>query len=88
MRKTYTISEFYGKNDFIVSNCISIAFMRPSSTNPVYVNGVPIPEGQTLSINQNVGEIDTSKYEIVFQNTGASNELYVIRVMPEGINIE
>jgi hypothetical protein len=88
MRKTYTISEFYGKNDFIVSNCISIAFVRPASTNPVFVNGVPIFEGQTFTINQNVGELDTSKYEIVFQNTGASNELYVVRIMPEGINVE
>ena len=52
MRKTRTITEFFGANDFIVSNCISIAFTRPTGANPVYVNGMPIGDGQTFTINQ------------------------------------
>lgn len=88
MRKTRTITEFIGRNDFIVSNCISIAFTRPTGTNPVYVNGMPIGDGQTFTINQNVGELDITKYEIVFGSAGASNELYVVRVVPMDYQID
>jgi len=87
-RKTQTITEFYGKNDFIVSNCISIAFNRPSGSNSVYVNGMPIGDGQTFTINQNVGELDTTRYEIVFQGGASTNELYVVRVVPMDFNID
>ena len=82
MRKTRTITEFFGANDFIVSNCISIAFTRPTGANPVYVNGMPIGDGQTFTINQNVGEMDVTNYEIVFGAGAGSNELYVVRVVP------
>ena len=88
MRKTQTITEFYGRNDFIVSNCISIAFNRPSGSNSVYVNGMPIGDGQTFTINQNVGELDTTRYEIVFQGGASTNELYVVRVVPMDFNID
>jgi hypothetical protein len=83
MRKTYTITEFFGKNNFIVSNCFSISFTRPLGSNPVYVNGLPIADGQTFSVNQNVGDIDTSSYEIVFGSGAGDNELYVVRIVPE-----
>lgn len=82
MRKTRTITEFFGSQDFIVSNCISIAFTRPTGANPVYVNGMPIGDGQTFTINQNVGELDTTNYEIVFGAGAGDNELYVVRVVP------
>lgn len=82
MRKTYTITEFYGRNQLITSNCFSISFTRPQGTNPVYVNGLPIGDGQTFSINQNVGDIDTSNYDIVFGIGTADNELYVVKIVP------
>ena len=82
MRKTRTITEFFGSQDFIVSNCISIAFTRPTGANPVYINGMPIGGGQTFTINQNVGELDTTNYEIVFGAGAGDNELYVVRVVP------
>lgn len=88
MRETYTLTEYFGKNDFITANCISIAFYRPQGSNPVYVNAMPIGDGQTFTINQNVGELDTSKYEIVFESGGATNELYVVRVLPKNFNID
>jgi hypothetical protein len=81
--KTYTITEYFGRNQTIVSNCFSISFTRPTGTNPVYVNGMPIADGQTFSINQNVGDIDTSMYEIVFGTGGTGNELYVVRIVPK-----
>jgi len=88
MRKTRTTTEFIGANDFIVSNCISIAFTRPTGTNPVYVNGMPIGDGQTFTINQNVGEIDTTRYEIVFGTGAGDNELYVVKVIPMNYQLD
>lgn len=80
--KTYTDIQYYGKNDTIESFCISVAFFRPTGSNNVFINGLPIEAGQTFSINQNVGDIDQSQYQIVFQGTLATNELYVVRVVP------
>jgi len=37
----------------------------------------------TFTISQNVGDLDTSRYEIVFVQDGVkTNELYVIRITP------
>jgi hypothetical protein len=47
----------------------------------VQINGLPLVAGQTLSISQNVGDIDNSRYEIRFDNAGL-NELWVTRVLP------
>jgi hypothetical protein len=47
----------------------------------VQVNGIPLAAGQTLSISQNVGDIDNSRYEIRFDDSGL-NELWVVRVIP------
>jgi hypothetical protein len=80
--KTYTDIQYYGKNDTIESFCISVAFFRPTGSNNVFINGLPIEAGQTFTINQNVGDIDTSQYQIVFQGTLGTNELYVVRVVP------
>ena len=77
--KTYTITEFYGRNQMIESQCNAISFTRPLGANPVYVNGYPIADGQTFSINQNVGDLDTSKYDIVFGSGAGNNELYVVK---------
>lgn len=82
MRKTYSVIEFYGDNNFINSDCFSISFTRPTGTRDVFVNGLPIADGQTFSINQNVGDIDTSNYEIVFGTGLTDKELYVVRIMP------
>ena len=80
--KTYTDIQYYGKNDTIESFCISVEFFRPTGSNNVFINGLPIEAGQTFTINQNVGDIDTSQYQIVFQGTLGTNELYVVRVVP------
>lgn len=83
--QTETITQYVGKNTSIESYCISIAFFRPTSlSNPVYVNDIPIEAGQTLTIAQNEGDLDTTRYKINFGSTGGStNELYVIRIVPK-----
>jgi hypothetical protein len=85
--QTTTISQYVGKNTSIESYCISIAFFRPTTlTNAVYVNDIPIEAGQTLTIAQNEGDYDTTKYNIVFGSTvGSTNELYIIKIIPKTV---
>lgn len=83
MAKTNSIMTAYGKNTAIDSYCISIAFFRPTGTNPFQVNGIPVEDGQTLTISQNVGDLDISKYTITFQAGAGSNVCWVIKVVPE-----
>jgi hypothetical protein len=83
--KTNTTNFFVGEETMVTSNCIAIAFYRPTSgTNDVSVNGVPIEAGSTLSISQNVGDFDVSQYEVKFTNTGGANKLFVMRTLLVG----
>jgi hypothetical protein len=79
--KTNTVTQFVGKNSMITSDCVAIAFFRPTTSNAVSVNGVPIEAGSTLSINQTVGDIDKTQYQVDFTAGASTNELYVIRTL-------
>lgn len=88
--RTETTTEFHGENfDGLESYCISIAFFRPTlsragnPTNDVLVNGIPIEAGATFRIGQNVGDLDTSRYDIAFLPGVGDNEIYVIRILPK-----
>jgi hypothetical protein len=83
---TETIINTYGRNTAIDSECISIAFRRPTGSNPFQVNGIPIEDGQTLTISQNVGDLDMSKYIITFQAGAADNEAWVIKIVPTDLS--
>ena len=81
--KTTTEVLYIGKSQIVTGDgCLAIAFFRPTASNPVIVSGFPIEAGQTLSIGQNVGDTDHSKYNIVFQSGASTNELYVTKIMP------
>lgn len=67
----------------VESYCISIAFYRPTGSNPFQVEGIPVADGQTLTISQNQGDLDISKYKITFQPGAGDNECFVIRIVPE-----
>jgi hypothetical protein len=90
MAITRTQVLFYGKSTYVEADgCFSIAFFRPTTnsdiavTSNVSVAGVPLEAGQTLTIEQNVGDQDFTSYEITFYpDGGTANELYVIKVMP------
>lgn len=97
MANTKTQNLFYAKSQYTeAGGCFSIAFFRPTlaadgttATSNVRVNGIPIEAGQTLTIAQNVGDQDWSSYEVVFYPSGGSeNELYAIKIVPEGNNPE
>jgi hypothetical protein len=81
--KTTTEIIYIGKSQvFSADGCMAISFFRPTTSNPVFVSGFPLEPGQTLSIGQNVGDADHSKYDIVFYSGAATNELTVTRIMP------
>jgi hypothetical protein len=81
---TTTEFEYIGGQKMQESNCIAIAFTRTTGSNPVSVNGYPLAEGQTLRIEQNVGDIDRTQYSCVFTDSGNGNELYCFRTVPLG----
>jgi hypothetical protein len=83
MARTRTENLYYGKSQQIEADgCFAISFFRPSTSNPVQVNGIPLEAGQTLSIKQNVGDEDWSTYEIVFYTGTSTNEMHVTKIMP------
>jgi hypothetical protein len=52
-------------------------------TNDVVVNGIPVEAGATFRIGQNVGDLDTTKYDINFISGAGDNEIFVIRIVPK-----
>jgi hypothetical protein len=80
--RTETIINTYGKNTAIDSECIAITFFRPTGSNPFQVNGIPVEDGRSLSIGQNVGDLDMSKYIITFQAGTGVNEAHVLKIVP------
>lgn len=78
-QKYYVTAEQYNTNDKIYSNCNSMLFIN-TGTVAVSIFGVTLQPVQSLEIQGNRGEIDTTQYIIRFptpQNAG--NELTVIR---------
>jgi hypothetical protein len=85
--RTETIINTYGKNTAIDSMCISIAFHRPTGTRGFQVNGIPVEDGRTLTISQNVGDLDMSKYIITFDAGATDKSCYVIKIVPENTDL-
>lgn len=77
MQKFYTeIKNFYSSS-YLESDCNSISFVN-IGTNPVVVNGLTLQQNQSLNIEGNFNEIDTTQYYISFSGAGTNN-LAVIR---------
>lgn len=58
------------------TNCNDILFFNDTNAT-VFLEGFPIPTGQTLSISGNADEINVSKYQLSFGI--AVGTVYVIR---------
>ncbi len=78
---TTTEIQAVGEATMITSDCIAIAFKRPTGTNPVNVSGYPLADGETLTISQNVGDIDRTQYQIYFGAGAGIDECYVFRTL-------
>jgi len=79
---TTTDCQAVGDSQMITSDCVAIAFKRPTGSNPVNVIGYQLAEGETLTISQNVGDIDRTQYDVTITNTTPGSSLcYVFRTI-------
>jgi hypothetical protein len=78
---TTTEIQYVGEATMITSDCIAIAFKRPTGSNPVNVNGYALADGETLTISQNVGDVDRTQYQVYFGSGAGDNECYVFRTL-------
>ena len=79
---TTTDCQAVGDSQMITSDCVAIAFKRPTGSNPVNVIGYQLAEGETLTISQNVGDIDSTQYDVRITETVVGNSLcYVFRTI-------
>jgi hypothetical protein len=79
---TTTDCQAVGDSQMITSDCVAIAFKRPTGSNPVNVIGYQLAEGETLTISQNVGDIDRTQYDVRITETVVGASLcYVFRTL-------
>ena len=78
---TTTDCQTIGEATMITSNCIAIAFKRPTGSNPVNVIGYDLADGETLTISQNVGDIDRTQYSVFFGTGAGSDICHVFRTI-------
>ena len=84
MEITYNDFATYNTSKIIDSNCASILFQNNGTNSSVSLNGFYyLQPGQSLELSCNYGEIDTTKYNIFFEQFGAGavNNLTVIKRM-------
>lgn len=67
----------YAVNQKLKPLCNAITFIN-GGTNTLTVNKLPLLPNQSLSIEGNENEIDTTDYNIVFPDATAGNLVYVI----------
>ena len=79
---TTTDCQSVGESTMITSDCVAIAFKRPTGSNPVNVIGYDLADGETLTISQNVGDVDRTQYDIRITETVVGSSLcYVFRTI-------
>lgn len=79
---TTTDCQAVGDSQMITSDCVAIAFKRPTGSNPVNVIGYQLAEGETLTISQNVGDVDRTQYDVRITETVVGASLcYVFRTL-------
>ena len=52
------------------------------------MNGYSIPAGGSLEITQSTNNLDVSKYRLVFESGSGSDEVNVIRLVPQDVKLE
>ena len=78
-QKFYIETKFYYNSQKVSSDCNDITFWNQGTTN-VEIDGNLIYPNQSLRIAGNIGEIDTTQYNVVFSTYNSpNNKLAVIR---------
>lgn len=75
--KYYIEVNQYYININLSSNCSAITFINYGS-NSVNISGVNLTQGQQLTIDGNVNEIDQTSYQIQFSGSNAANNLLTV----------
>ena len=69
----YNTFNYYNASQYIDSNCADITFFNnsPVATGSTFtINGLSVPPQQGLSFTSNDMELDTTKYQLIFNPTG------------------
>jgi hypothetical protein len=78
-QKFYIETKFFYTNQKISSECNDITFLNTGTTN-VEVEGILLLPNQSLRIQGNIGELDTTEYQINFATLiSTGNKLAVLR---------
>jgi len=78
-QKFYIETKFYYNSQKVSSDCNDITFWNQGTTN-VEIDGNLIYPNQSLRIAGNIGELDTTQYNVVFSSyNDPNNKLAVIR---------
>lgn len=78
-QKFYIETKFYYTNQKVSSECNDITFWN-QGTNNVEIDGNILFPNQSLRIQGNIGELDTTQYNVVFSTLiSPNNKLAVIR---------
>ncbi len=81
MLKYKILNDFVGENKtYPVPERMNAIIFTNRGTNPVYVNGEPLAQNQSLSNDGLAGEMDmTGTYQIRFDTSGGGTSLLYIR---------
>jgi len=74
--------QFVGDDQMVTSDCYAITFKRVEGANPVFINGFPLGDGESLQIEETVNHLDRTQYQIRFGTGGTGNSCYVFRTVP------
>ena len=78
-QKFYIETKFFYTSQKVSSECNDITFWNQGTTN-VTIDGNLLYPNQSLRIQGNIGEIDTTQYDIVFDTySSTGNKLAVLR---------
>lgn len=80
MRKYIIQSEFVAEDKQLDTNeRLNAIVFTNRGTNPVYINGEPLAENESLNNSGLEGEIDTTPYRVRFDTAGAGTSLLHVR---------
>lgn len=78
-QKFYIETKFYYQSQKVSSDCNDITFWNQGTTN-VEIDGNLLFPNQSLRIQGNIGELDTTQYNVVFSTfSSTGNKLAVLR---------
>lgn len=62
----------------VESNCNDIAFKNGGAAS-ITINGYPLASGESLELAGQANELNTTRFQISFSSTAATEVLYVVR---------